>query len=111
MIGSRLTSSRNEKLNWHDAKDTLKDGKLWLHYVTYLCAGCGIASLSLFSPVIVAGLGYADLKAQLFTVPPYAVAYVTTIAMAFYSDHKKMRGPIASASYGVAAVAFLILGK
>lgn len=32
------------------------------------------SSLSLFTPSITAGLGFKDLRAQLMTVPPYAVA-------------------------------------
>lgn len=78
--------------------------------MTYLCAGAGVSSLSLFSPVIVAGLGYRDLQAQLFTVPPYAVAYFVTLAMAYLSDKKKARGLVAAASFAVGAVGFIILG-
>lgn len=99
---------REAKINWKDAKDALKDVKLWVHYVTYLCAGAGVSSLSLFSPVIVSGLGYRDLQAQLFTVPPYAVAYVVTLGAAFLSDHKGYRGPIACGAFSVGAVAFII---
>jgi hypothetical protein len=80
---TKLILGRAERISWADAKDTLKDIKLWVHYVTYLCAGCGVTSFSSFSPVIVASLGYSGLKAQqaqLFTAPPYAVAYVATIS-------------------------------
>ena len=71
-------------------------------------AGVGVASLSLFSPTIVAGLGYKDLHAQLFTVPPYAVAYVVTLAAAMLSDRYKTRGLIASISCLIAGIAFII---
>jgi len=36
------------------------------------------SSLSLFTPSITAGLGYKDLTAQLMTVPPYAVACISS---------------------------------
>lgn len=45
------------------------------------------SSLSLFTPSITAGLGYENLKAQLMTVPPYAVAYVVTVVVAWSADH------------------------
>jgi hypothetical protein len=99
-----------EKLNWSDAKATLKDIKLWVHYSTYLAAGSGATSLSLFSPVIVAGLGYEGLRAQLFTVPPYAVAYVVTLSVAFWSDKRHVRGLFACAAFGTASLCFTILG-
>lgn len=45
------------------------------------------SSLSLFTPSITAGLGYSNLRAQLMTVPPYAVAYVVTVAVSWSADH------------------------
>jgi hypothetical protein len=45
------------------------------------------SSLSLFTPTITAGLGYTSLRANLMTVPPYAVAYVVTLAVSWSSDH------------------------
>lgn len=82
-----------------------------MHYSTYLAAGSGATSLSLFSPIIVAGLGYRDLQAQLFTVPPYAVAYVVTLRVALWSDSRHMRGLFACAGFSTAAISFLILGE
>ncbi|KAI0399869.1 major facilitator superfamily domain-containing protein [Xylaria palmicola] len=97
-----------EKLNWEDAKVTLLDGRLWFHYFVYLCLGVGGGSLSLFSPTIVAGLGYHDLQAQLFTVPPYAVAYVVTLGLAILSDRYKIRGLIAGSCFAVASISFIV---
>lgn len=82
-----------------------------MHYSTYLAAGSGATSLALFSPVLVAGLGYHDLDAQLFTVPPYAVAYVVTLAIALWSDNRRMRGLFACAGFTTGFISFLILGK
>ncbi|KIW88700.1 uncharacterized protein Z519_10746 [Cladophialophora bantiana CBS 173.52] len=108
-LASENSSHGEAKINWKDAKATLKDVKLWVHYSTYLAAGSGATSLSLFSPVIVAGLGYHDLRAQLFTVPPYAIAYVVTLVVALWSDNRQMRGHFACAGFSVAAISFLIL--
>ena len=79
-----------------------------MHYIIYMGVGVTVASLSLFSPTIVAGLGYKDLQAQLFTVPPYAVAYVVTFLAAMISDRYKTRGMVACISCLVAGVAFII---
>lgn len=70
--------------------------------------GCGVASLSLFSPTIVAGLGYRDLQAQLFTVPPYAIAYFVTLAAAMMSDRFKTRGLVAGICLTISGIAFII---
>jgi MFS family permease len=83
---------------------------MYFHYLAYFGIGSGVASLSLFSPTILQGLGYKDLQAQLYTVPPYAVAYVTTLIMAWISDRYKTRGIIAGCCFVVATVAFLVSG-
>ncbi|KAE8365933.1 major facilitator superfamily domain-containing protein [Aspergillus caelatus] len=101
-------SSGEDKLNWKDAKETLLSARLYIHYLTYLSISAGVASLSLFAPTIIAGLGYTDIQAQLFTVPPYAVAYVVTLGLAWLSDRLKCRGAIACGSQIAAAVAFII---
>lgn len=54
----------------------------------YFGISAPFSSLSLFTPSITAGLGYDGLEAQLMTVPPYAVAYVVQIAVAFSADRK-----------------------
>ena len=98
-----------EKINWPDAKAVLLDGRMWLHYSIYGCAGCGVASLSLFAPTIVQGLGYADLQAQLYTVPPYAAAYVFALAAAYTSDKTRQRGLVAAASFLLGTVSYIVL--
>ncbi|CAK7236778.1 hypothetical protein SCUCBS95973_009726 [Sporothrix curviconia] len=98
-----------EKINWQDAKTVLFDGRMWLHYFVYGCAGCGVASLSLFSPTIVQGLGYANLQAQLYTVPPYAAAYVFALAVSYVSDKTRQRGMAAGFSFLLATVSYIVL--
>jgi predicted MFS family arabinose efflux permease len=104
-------SHGGEKLSWEDAKHTLKDLRLWIHYITYLALGVGVSSLSLFSPTIVQGLGYENLEAQLFTVPPYACAYVVTFAAAMISDRYKARGLVAGTSFVIGAISFIVQGN
>ncbi|KFY52288.1 hypothetical protein V496_08550 [Pseudogymnoascus sp. VKM F-4515 (FW-2607)] len=103
-----LVRQDEDKVNWNDAKTALKTWTLYVHYIIYLGAGVSISSLALFSPTIVLGLGYSDLQAQLFTVPPYAVAYVFTIGFAIISDRYKQRGLIAGVSCFTAGTAFAV---
>jgi MFS family permease len=74
-------------MSWEDAKDTLTDWRLYAHYMVYVGISTPFSSLSLFTPAITSGLGYSDLRAQLMTVPPYAVAYVVTVIVAWSADH------------------------
>lgn len=106
-----MTYNSEEKLNWKDAKEALKTWRYYVHYLAYFGAGSGVASLSLFSPTIVAGMGYKGLNAQLYTVPPYAVAYVGALTTSYISDKMGNRGIVAGSSFAMATVAFIIMGK
>lgn len=80
-----------ESLTWPQTKETLTDWRLYAHYAIYFGISVPFSSLSLFTPSITAGLGFTDLKAQLMTVPPYAVAYVVTILVSYSADHLNAR--------------------
>jgi len=69
------SKSSHHSMTWHEARATLLDWRLYGHYAIYFGVSTPFSSLSLFTPTITAGLGFADLRAQLMTVPPYAVAY------------------------------------
>ncbi|KAH8891607.1 MFS transporter [Thozetella sp. PMI_491] len=97
-----------QKINWVDAKACLTDPRMYAHYLAYFGIGSCVASLSLFSPTIVAGMGYKDLEAQLYTVPPYAVAYVVTLGAAWLSDRYQTRGLIAGISFTIGLIAFIV---
>lgn len=81
----------DKSLDWPTAKATLTDWRLYVHYAVYFGISAPFSSLSLFTPTITAGLGYTSLRAQLMTVPPYAVAYVVTLAVSYSADHFNAR--------------------
>ena len=79
-----VSSLGHAKITWAQAKETLLDWRLYLHYFVYISVSVPFSSISLFAPTIVSGLGYEGLRAQLFTVPPYAIAFVVSVLiMAF----------------------------
>ncbi|KAK4226621.1 major facilitator superfamily domain-containing protein [Podospora fimiseda] len=101
-------SQQDDKtMTWEDAKKTLTDWRLYGHYAVYFGVSVPFSSLSLFAPSIVAGLGYKDLKAQLMTVPPYVVSYVTQIIVAWSADHFNARGTHSAALALVGAIGFM----
>ncbi|KAG7442424.1 MFS general substrate transporter [Guyanagaster necrorhizus] len=84
-------STGNAKLTWDGAKATLKDGRLYLHYLAYTADGITLSSLSLFLPTLVNGLGYEGLDAQLFTIPPLALALFVSVAISCAADRYQSR--------------------
>ncbi|KAH7329808.1 MFS transporter [Rhizoctonia solani] len=87
---------RSSRFTWHEAKATPKDWRLYGHYVGYICTPVPFSSLSLFLPTIVSGLGYSGLRAQLFTVPPFACAYSVSSACAWVGDRYNVRSLVSS---------------
>ncbi|CAK4032522.1 MFS general substrate transporter [Lecanosticta acicola] len=94
-------------MTWQDAKETLTDWRLYAHYAVYFGISTPFSSLSLFTPTITAGLGYTGLRAQLMTVPPYAVAYVITILASWSADHLNARGLHSAMFATIGACGFL----
>ena len=68
-----------------------------------------LGSVSGFFPTIIASFGYTNARAQLFTVPPYAVAFVGTIIASYLSDRFRSRGIFVIILQLLSAVGFAIL--
>lgn len=66
-------------------------------------------SLALFLPTLINELGYRAIDAQLFTVPPYALACVCTLVSAYLSDRLNLRGPFIIITALLGIVGFIIL--
>ncbi|KAL4748501.1 hypothetical protein BDW72DRAFT_152999 [Aspergillus terricola var. indicus] len=94
-------------MTWQDAREILFDWRLYAHYLVYFGISAPFSSLSLFTPAITSGLGYTSLKAQLMTVPPWAVAYVVTTVVAWSADHFNSRALHSAVLSFVGAMGFL----
>jgi hypothetical protein len=67
-------SHRYETFKWTYFWAVYKDWKTYTGMVMYMGVDGSLYAFSLFLPSIVNALGYTATKAQLLTVPPYAVA-------------------------------------
>ncbi|KAF8252198.1 MFS general substrate transporter [Wilcoxina mikolae CBS 423.85] len=103
--GSKGSSA---SMTWAEARATLMDWRLYVHYLIYFTMSVSFSSLSLFTPSIVNGLGYSSLQAQLMTIPPWAVSYVFTILIAFTSDHYNARALNSAGCMILGAIGFLV---
>lgn len=69
-------SHRFEGFKWKYFFATYKDWKTYIGMLMYMGVDGSLYAFSLFLPSIINALGYTANKAQLLTVPPYAVACV-----------------------------------
>lgn len=67
-----------------------------------------IYSYSLFLPTIIKGLEYTRVTAQLFTVPPNFLAFLSVLLFAWASDQIKMRGPLIVLGLSLAAIGYIM---
>ncbi|KAK0629242.1 major facilitator superfamily domain-containing protein [Bombardia bombarda] len=75
-----------------DVMETIKDWKLWFALVCNICASVPSTALSVFLPLVVEGMGYSSLQANVMTVPPYICGAVGLYLFALSSDRHNERG-------------------
>ncbi|CAF1075727.1 unnamed protein product [Adineta ricciae] len=75
-----------EHFSWKQVKAAFLDWKVYIYGLCYIGFLVPLYSLALFSPTIVQGLGFTSYRAQLMTAPPYALAFITTMTTAYFSD-------------------------
>ncbi|KAK0226071.1 putative MFS transporter [Armillaria fumosa] len=94
-------------LSWRDVTSTVTEWRLWIHFLIYFGISAPFSSMSLFAPTIVSGLGYTSLRAQLMTVPPYAVSWVFSILIGYAADRLNRRGLFSAVFAAIGAIGFI----
>ncbi|PLB44440.1 MFS general substrate transporter [Aspergillus steynii IBT 23096] len=102
-------STRDEKFSWSAVGDAFKDPKVWLYGLGFHTMSLPLYTLSLFLPTIIKELGYTAAEAQLLSVPPYAVAFVLTVAVAIFSERTRIRAPFIMGSSALACIGYILL--
>ncbi|KAL2193705.1 major facilitator superfamily domain-containing protein [Corynascus similis CBS 632.67] len=105
-------SANHEKFEMRWLWQAMRDWKMWLGMVIYMGCDMPLYAFSLFLPTIITNLGWntSVVRAQLMSVPPYAVAAVLTVAIGFLADRTRARGlcNIFVSLMGVAGFAMLL---
>ena len=99
-----------ESFSWYRVREAVFSIKTWLSALAYFAILSALYSFGLFVPSIIKGLGYSSIDAQLYSVPPYAVAAALTVLAAFASDKYKIRGPIILAFLPLSIIGYAVIG-
>lgn len=59
------TTTCNERLTRKDLVETVKDWKLWYVLIFNVCASIPATALSVFLPLVVEGMGFSSIEANL----------------------------------------------
>lgn len=88
----KQSSAEHEEFRMAYFWASVKDFKTWNSVFIYMGAVTPLYSFSLFLPTILKELGYSSTRAQLLTVPPYAIACFFTVIVGFLADRTRQRG-------------------
>ena len=102
-------ATRDEKFTWTGVRQALKDPKIYLYGICYHTMSLPGYTLTLFLPTIINGLGYSSTQAQLLSIPPNFIAFVTTMSVAVLAERTKRRAPFIICSSAVAIVGYIML--
>ncbi|KXN84146.1 hypothetical protein AN958_00388 [Leucoagaricus sp. SymC.cos] len=84
---SRTSDSGDDDLfRWHEVGESFKLLHMWLMMVLAFLIRTITFALGNFTPSLVHALGYSPIHTQLMTVPPYTVAFIVTLTIAYISD-------------------------
>ncbi|KAJ8090727.1 hypothetical protein PM082_018293 [Marasmius tenuissimus] len=104
--------AEEQAFSWQEVIEAFKLPQLWIAGFVLFLSGVTLYSLAYFSPSIIQGLGYTAARAQLMSVPPFAVAFVISMICAFVSDKYRCRGYIVMFSGLLATIGFaMFLGS
>ncbi|KDN45134.1 hypothetical protein RSAG8_05049, partial [Rhizoctonia solani AG-8 WAC10335] len=87
--GNMVGSQAAEGDSWWRAFKSLNT---WICAICFLLTNMTVQGISLFMPTLMKGMGYSTIESQLRTVPPYVVASVFSIAIAYGSFRSGRRG-------------------
>ncbi|TPX30966.1 hypothetical protein SmJEL517_g05583 [Synchytrium microbalum] len=89
--------------------EAFKDPKVWFWMAMFFVGSIPNTSISNFLPTIVSGLGYSGTVANALTAPPYVMAAIVMVIVAFHSDKYHERTFHALGAVFVCFIGYLIL--
>ncbi|RMD41902.1 hypothetical protein DV735_g3204, partial [Chaetothyriales sp. CBS 134920] len=112
-IQTRLSAdsdaTQNESFTWANFRKTFTDPKVYLYALGFHTMSLPIYTLSLFLPTIIKSLGYTSAQAQLLSIPPYALAFVSTMTLAILAERYQRRSPLILGSSAFAIIGYILL--
>ncbi|PTB38215.1 hypothetical protein M441DRAFT_147051 [Trichoderma asperellum CBS 433.97] len=99
-----------DKLSRRDAIEAVKDWKFYGVIIFNICASVPTQAFSIFLPLVLQGLGFASIQANLMTVPPYVCGAVGLYIFALSSDRRQVTSKHERGWHIIASIAIGIIG-
>lgn len=105
----RLDVGKEHGLRFKEVLDGFKDPKSWIPAIMYFSCNVSFASLPLFVPTIIKGIGHFDsAQSNGLSAPPYLLCFFMILLLCYLSDRFKMRGPFCALGGLLGAIGFII---
>ncbi|KAJ6500774.1 major facilitator superfamily domain-containing protein [Mycena sanguinolenta] len=91
-----ISGDEADSFSWAEVGKAFVSIHVLIVGIVFFFSGVVLYSLAYFTPSIIQTLGYTAAKAQLMSVPPFAVAFVVAMVTAWISDRYKCRGIVSS---------------
>ncbi|KAK4453994.1 major facilitator superfamily domain-containing protein [Podospora aff. communis PSN243] len=107
--GTPDSSSRLGGLSLSEALAAFRSPQTWIQPLMYFSCNVSFASLPVFLPAILTGMGYSSVNAQGLTAPPYFLAFVVCLITTYFADRTQQRGLVIIVLSLIAGVGYLLL--
>ena len=101
--------SSESRLKWESIRRAILSVRTLLAASISFLSLAALQSLQIYIPTMIQSLGHSAIDAQLWSVPPFAVAVVVTIGTALVSDRYRLRGPVILAILPVAIAGYALM--
>ncbi|KAK7191745.1 hypothetical protein DPSP01_008022 [Paraphaeosphaeria sporulosa] len=109
-VDSVLNANSEEmdhKVSWANFKVAFKDWRKMLIVLWTMCATVPSYGFAIFLPLMVRGMGYSSIRANLMAAPPFIVGAVALITWVWLSDHFHERSLIAAAAMFASCIGYI----
>ena len=96
-LSNAMTSDRG--LSRSDVIEAISDWKIWYLLVVNICSSVPAVAFTVFLPMVVKGLGFNSVRANLLTAPPFLTGLAVLWIFMWWSDRRQER--IALIIYGL----------
>lgn len=97
------------RINPGDILETMKTPQAWVMAFMYFSCNVAFASLPVFLPTILTGMGFTSVNAQGLTAPPYFLAFFVCIGSTYVGDRTQQRGLLIAALSLLGCVGYVML--
>ncbi|KAF3761434.1 MFS general substrate transporter [Cryphonectria parasitica EP155] len=103
------TGTRLGHIDWAEVVGALRTPQVWVQALMYFSCNVAFASLPVFLPAVLTGMGFTSVNAQGLTAPPYFLAFLVCIASTWLGDRTQQRGLLITLLSAVGCTGYILL--